>query len=48
MEPRDLSGNGRSPEGDEFSFARRRMVEEQLEGRGIRDPEWGKPVLVRE
>jgi len=38
VEPRDLSGNGRSPEGDEFSFARRRMVEEQLEGRGIRDP----------
>jgi protein-L-isoaspartate(D-aspartate) O-methyltransferase len=38
VEPRDLSDNGRSPEGDEFSIARRRMVEEQLEGRGIRDP----------
>ena len=35
MEPRPVSG---LPEGPDFSIARRRMIEEQLLGRGIRDP----------
>jgi len=39
MESRDLTGNGRATGGsDAFAVARRRMVEEQLAGRGIRDP----------
>jgi len=31
-------GNGHSPRGDPFGYARRRMVEEQLARRGIQDP----------
>ena len=38
MEPRGLSGNGAAPDpGDELAVARRRMVDEQLARRGIRD-----------
>ena len=39
MEPRPLSGRPVSAEGtQDFSIARRRMLEDQLIGRGIRDP----------